>query len=67
MDQPACLEKMSLVQKRGHLSQRDQVSQALIGVSSHKSDNEDYENPSRSNKPAARLPETLPPEIDAIH
>ncbi len=48
--QPARLEKITSVQEQGRLAQRDQASKAPTGLSSNRSDDEDYKDPLGSNK-----------------
>ncbi len=54
MGQPVCFKKMTSVQGKGYLSQKNQVSEIPISLLSHKSDNKDYKNSLKSNKPLAK-------------
>ncbi len=49
--QPAHLEKMTLIQRRGHLIWRSQASEALTGPSSNKFNDGDYKDSLGSNQP----------------
>ena len=48
MDKLVCLEKMILIEEKGHFIQKSQVFKAFISFSSHKLDHKnykDYKNP----------------------
>ncbi len=61
--QPACLKKITSVQRRGCLPQKNRVFEAPTRLSSHKSDNNDHENPLGPNNSPTRLLETPTPKI----
>ena len=62
MDQPVCLAKITSVRGQDYPIQKSQASKAPIRLLSNRSDNKDYTNPLRSNKPrpfeALTRPET---------
>lgn len=60
---------MTSVQRKDCLAQKGQASKTPTGLSSHRSDNEDYKDPLKSNNP--RLPKAFtgssqapPPEVE---
>ena len=51
MDQPARLKKMTSVRKQGRFIWRNWASKAFTGPLSNRSDNGNYTDPLKSNKP----------------
>ncbi len=63
MDQPACLEKIISVQGKSCFLWKTWAFEAPIGLSSYRSNHENYKDPLRLNKPLnkplTRLPKTF--------